>query len=262
MNTVMQLSAQVNPLMKRINSLFVIILMTLLLLSIASFTFSQTTKKTLELPEFKSIYVNSNYTVYLKQTNKQEVNVEALTEIYELTTIKVENGVLMINVERKPDAPNKSIWAKIDDIKLKPTMKLMVSVKNVSELQVNGSGKIISENSIASDYLSLGVAGSGTIDLDIKGNNLKTEVSGSGNVALKGYATANDISMSGSGSVTAFSCELESAKVKMSGSGSCELTVSNSLEATVLGSGVLKHKGNTKNLTKKVYGSGSVDRAY
>jgi hypothetical protein len=206
MNTVMQLSAQVNPLMKRINSLFVIILMTLLLLSIASFTFSQTTKKTLELPEFKSIYVNSNYTVYLKQTNKQEVNVEALTEIYELTTIKVENGVLMINVERKPDAPNKSIWAKIDDIKLKPTMKLMVSVKNVSELQVNGSGKIISENSIASDYLSLGVAGSGTIDLDIKGNNLKTEVSGSGNVALKGYATANDISMSGSGSVTAFSC--------------------------------------------------------
>ncbi|MFN7793188.1 MAG: GIN domain-containing protein [Cyclobacteriaceae bacterium] len=55
---------------------------------------------------------------------------------------------------------------------------------------------------------------------------------------------------------------MESAKVKMSGSGSCELTVSNSLDATVLGSGVLKHKGNTKNLTKKVYGSGSVDRAY
>ena len=31
---------------------------------------AQTTKKVLELPEFKGIYVNSNYTVYLKQTNK------------------------------------------------------------------------------------------------------------------------------------------------------------------------------------------------
>ena len=85
---------------------------------------AQITKKTLELPEFKSIYVNSNYTIYLKQTNKQEVIVEALTEIYELTTINVENGVLMINVDRKPESANKSVWSKIDDIKIKPTMKL------------------------------------------------------------------------------------------------------------------------------------------
>ncbi len=49
----------------------------------------------------QSIYVNSNYTVYLKQTNKQEVKVEALADIYSLTEIKVENGVLLINVEKK-----------------------------------------------------------------------------------------------------------------------------------------------------------------
>ena len=248
--------------MRKINYIFAIILVSLVLLSIASFTFAQTTKKTLELPEFKSIYVNSNYTVYVKQTNKQEVTVEALTEIWELTSVKVENGVLLVNVERKPETPNKSIWAKIDDIKLKPTMKLMVSVKNISELQVNGGGKIISENSIASDYMSLAVSGSGGIDLDLKGNNLKTEISGSGNVTLKGYATSNDIIMSGSGSMNAYACELESAKVKISGSGTCEITASASLDAVVLGSGIVKHKGNTKNVTKKVYGAGSVDRAY
>jgi hypothetical protein len=248
--------------MRKINYIFAIILVSLVLLSISSFTFAQTTKKTLELPEFKSIYVNSNYTVYVKQTNKQEVTVEALTEIWELTTVKVENGVLMVNVERKPENPNKSIWAKIDDIKLKPTMKLMVSVKNINELQVNGGGKIISENSIASDYMSLAVSGNGGIDLDLKGNNLKTEISGSGNVTLKGYATTNDIVMSGSGSMNAFACELESAKVKISGSGNCEISATASLDAVVLGSGTIKHKGNTKTLNKKVYGSGSVDRAY
>ena len=32
--------------------------------------------------------------------------------------------------------------------------------------------------------------------------------------------------------------------------------------ATVLGSGQVKHKGNTKNAQKKIYGTGSVDRAY
>jgi Putative auto-transporter adhesin, head GIN domain len=138
----------------------------------------------------------------------------------------------------------------------------MVSVKNLNELQVNGGGKIISENSIAADYINLAVSGSGGIELDIKGNNVKTEISGSGNVTLKGYASTNDIIMSGSGTLNGFACELENAKVKMSGSGVCELTASASLDAAVLGSGSIKHKGNTKNVTKKVFGSGSVDRAY
>jgi Putative auto-transporter adhesin, head GIN domain len=243
--------------MKRVNILFLLILLLL-----TEFTFGQTTKKTLELAEFKGIYVNSNYTVYLKQTNKQEVTIETLPEILEITTIKVENGILMVNVERKPDNPNKSVWAKIDDIKIKPTMKVTVSAKNINELQVNGGGKIITENSLAADYLNLSVAGSGGMDLDIKGNNVKTEISGSGNIILKGYATSNDISISGSGNLNAFACELESAKVKMSGSGICELTASSNLDAVVQGSGSLKHKGNTKNVSKKIYGSGSIERAY
>ncbi|MEI9920241.1 MAG: head GIN domain-containing protein [Bacteroidota bacterium] len=248
--------------MRKINFLFVLVLFTLVLLSVASLAFAQTTTKTLELSEFQSIYVNSNYTVYLKQTNKQEVKVEALTDIYSLTEIKVENGVLMINVERKPDNPNKSIWAKIDDIKLNPTMKVYVSVKNVNELMVNGGGKIVSENSIASDNLTIGVAGSGVLDLDIKGKTIKTDLSGSGTIILKGYASFNDINLSGSGNLNAFNLELETAKIKVAGSGLAEITVSNSLDAIVMGSGNVKLKGNTKTVTKKQFGSGLVDRAY
>jgi hypothetical protein len=249
--------AKTNTNMKKVS---ITVLSILLLFS--EFALAQTTKKTLELAEFKGIYVNSNYTVYLKQTNKQEVIVETTPEILELTNIKVENGILMVNIDRKPDNPNKSVWAKIDDIKLKPVMKITVSVKNINELQVNGGGKIITENSLASDYLNLSVAGNGGMELDLKGNNLKTEISGSGNIILKGYATSNDITMSGSGNLNAFACELESAKVKMSGSGLCELTASANLDAIVQGSGSLKHKGNTKNVSRKIYGSGTIDRAY
>jgi hypothetical protein len=227
-----------------------------------SVTFAQTTKKTLELPEFKGIYVNSNYTVYLKQTNKQEVTVEALTEIFSVTDIKVENGILMVNVERKPDTQNKSLWAKIDDIKLNPTMKLYVSVKNINDLQVNGGGKILSENSIAADYVTLGVSGNGSMDVDIKGNTIKAEVSGSGTMTLRGYGTSVDALVSGSGQINGFNCPVETAKVKVSGTGTAQLNVSNNIDAVVLGSGQIKHKGNTKTAQKKIYGSGSVDRAY
>lgn len=234
----------------------------LLIVTVSASAFCQVSKKTLELPEFRGIYVNSNYTVYLKQTNKQEVKVEALSDILTATEIKVEDGILMINVERKPDPGNKSLWAKIDDIKLNPTMKVYVSVKDIYTLQVNGGGRIISENSLASDDLQIGLTGGGSIDLDVKGKKITTEISGSGTVTLKGYATSNNISVSGSGNLQAYECELEYANAQVGGSGNVEITVSENLEAAVMGSGNIKHKGNTKKVTRKVYGSGSVDRAY
>lgn len=248
--------------MRRINLLLTLIVISLLLLSAASIAFAQTTKKTLEVPEFKAIYVNSNYTVILKQTNRQEVVVEALTEVFELTEFKVENGILMINIERKPETTNKSIWSKIDDIKLNPTMKVSISMKTVTELQVNGAGKIVSENSISSDQLVLGVSGSGSMDVDIKGNAVNAELSGSGSLTLRGYATTLNAVVSGSGSIKGFECPLESAKIKLSGTGSAELNVSTTADAFIHGSGNVKLKGNTKTLSKKIYGSGTIERAY
>ena len=237
-----------------------LVLIAYLFISIAGY--SQTTKKTLELPEFKSIYVNSNYTVYLKQTNKQEVVVEALTEIFSITEIKVENGILMINIERKPENPNKSLWAKIDDIKLNPTMKVYVSMKNITELQVNSNGKIVSENSIATDNIVLGLAGNGSMDIDLKGNTVKAEVTGNGNMTIRGYATTIEATVSGPGTINGFNCPLDNAKVKVSGSGLCQLNVTQNIDALVLGNGQIKHKGNTRTAQKKIYGSGVVERAF
>lgn len=240
--------------MKRIVFLFALLITTAVS--------AQPGKKTLDLPEFKSIYVNSNYTVYLKQTNKQEVVVEADPDILAATEIKVENGILMINIERKPESPNKSLWAKIDDIKLSPNMKVYVSAKNIAELQVNANGKIISENSIAADYIQLGVAGNGSMDVDLKGNTVKAEMTGNGNMVVKGYATSIDVLVSGPGSFNSLACPLDVAKVKVSGSGTCQLNVAQNLDAIVLGNGQVKHKGNTRNTTKKIYGSGTVERLF
>jgi hypothetical protein len=234
----------------------------LLIYFFANASLAQVTKKTLELPEFKAVYVNSNYNVYVKQTNKQEVSVEVLTEIFEVTDIKVENGILMINIERKPDAPNKSLWAKIDDIKVNPTMNIYLSMKNITELQVNGGGKIISENSLAANNLILGVNGAGSMDIDLKGETIKAEVSGSGSMALRGYGTSIDALVSGSGNINAYNCALENAQVKITGTGVCELNVTNNIDALVMGSGQVKHKGNTKSTQKRVYGTGTVARAY
>ena len=141
-------------------------------------------------------------------------------------------------------------------------MKIYVSVKNLNDLQVNGNGKIISENSIASDHITLGVAGGGSMDVDLKGNTVKAELSGTGVMTVKGYATSMDAVVSGSGTLDGYKFALETAKARVSGPGLCQLNVANNIDAMVLGTGQVKHKGNTKTAQKKIYGAGSIERAY
>lgn len=219
-------------------------------------------RKVLQLPEFHSVSVNSSYTVYIKQTNRQEVSVEALKEIYDNSEFKVEDGVLHINITKKEEKTNKSLWAKIDDIKLSPTLKINISMKEVKNLQVNGSGKIITENSVASPNINLLVSGSGNIDLDLKGQNINTEISGSGSISIKGYADKHDIHLSGSGALNAYELEVEISKARLSGSGACEINVTESLDASIYGTSQLLHKGNTKSVASKVFGDGAVKRTY
>jgi len=245
--------------MKRLYSVLII---ALIFMSGHDFVKPDITNKKLDLPEFHSIYVNSGYTVELKQTNDQEVSVSALTEIYNISTFEVKDGVLHVNVERKDDSKNKSVWEKIDDIKISPEMTLRISMRNIKQLHVNGSGQIISKNSIAANNLDLAVTGSGKLEIDVKGQQLKTTISGSGEMTLKGYANDNDIKMSGSGNLHAYNCDLKTANVMVSGSGLCEIIVTDNLDAKVLGSGKILHKGQTKNVVKTVYGRGEIDREY
>ena len=100
------------------------------------------------------------------------------------------------------------------------------------------------------------------MDVDLKGNTIKAELSGPGFMTVKGYATNMDAVVSGSGTLNGFNCALETAKAKVSGPGLCQLNVSSNIDAMVVGNGAVKHKGNTKSAQKKIYGSGSIDRAY
>src|SRR3546814_4695834 len=90
------------------------------------------------------------------------------------------------------------------------------------------------------------------MDVDVKGDIVKAEVTGAGSIALRGYATSLDALISGAGTINGYNCPMDRAKVKVSGSGICELNVTDTIDAFVAGSGQVKHNGNTKNAHKKI----------
>ncbi|HET8858881.1 MAG TPA: head GIN domain-containing protein [Marivirga sp.] len=214
----------------------------------------------MNIVDFHSISVNSAYTVYVKQSNKEEVRVAAEKEIYDLTEITVKEGVLHIDIKKDDSQTSKSIWQKIDNIKLMPTLKVYVSIKDVQNLSVNGNGKLITENSIASDNLDLLVAGSGSMEVDVKTKKLEGKLAGPGNLTIKGYTDNMDIENYGAGSVDAFEFEAQDANAKLYGIGSIKMNVSEKLDAEIYGSGNILVKGATNEIIKKEYGSGIVER--
>lgn len=234
---------------------------TILTMLVMTATYSQVINKNIDIIEdFQSINVNARYTVYLKQSNETKMEVRALKEVMDISTFEVENGVLNINIKR--DNKDKSIWEEIDDIKIAPKLDIYISMKEVKSLSVNGNGKIITENSIASDDLTLTVAGSGMLEADIKGKKLTINHAGSGIMKLKGYATNVELNMSGYGKIEAYSLEVNNMIAKLTGSGNIEAFVSDDMNATVYGRGNIKFKGDTKKLTKNQYGQGKVERTY
>ena len=214
----------------------------------------------MNIVDYHSISVNSAYTVYVKQSNKEEVKVEATKEVYDLTEITVEDGVLHINIKKDESQASKSIWQKIDNIKLLPTMNVFVSIKNVQELSVNGNGKLITENSIAADNLYLQVAGTGSMEVDLKTKTLEAKLAGPGNLTIKGYTNNLVLDNSGAGGIDAFEFEAQNANAKLYGLGSIKMNVSEKLDAKIYGSGNIFVRGATKEIIKKEYGAGEVER--
>jgi hypothetical protein len=214
----------------------------------------------MNIVDYHSISVNSAYTVYVKQSNKEEVRVEATKEVYDLTEITVEDGVLHINIKKDESQASKSIWQKIDNIKLLPTMNVYVSIKDVQELSVNGNGKLITENSIAADNLYLQVAGTGSMEVDLKTKTLEAKLAGPGNLTIKGYTNNLVLDNSGAGGIDAFEFEAQNANAKLYGLGSIKMNVSEKLDAKIYGSGNIFVRGATKEIIKKEYGAGEVER--
>ncbi|MEO9871223.1 head GIN domain-containing protein [Ekhidna sp.] len=222
---------------------------------------SQIVNEEIELIEtFHSVNLNSRYNVYLKQSNETKIEVKALKEFLDISEFTVEDGVLNIDIER--DEKDKSIWEQIDDIKIAPKLDVYLSMQEVKAISVNGNGKLVSKNSISSNTLTLNISGSGTLELDIKGKDLSINNSGNGLIKLKGYANHVNLEQSGYGKIEAFDLDLKTAIAKSTGSGDVEISVSQDLKAYVYGDSTIKFKGNTKEVKKKEYGSGKVERTY
>ncbi|MBS1682119.1 MAG: DUF2807 domain-containing protein [Bacteroidetes bacterium] len=251
------------------------------------------TKETRKVSSFTKIAYRVPGKLILKQGSPESVVLEGDKELLEKIETEVENGKLVIGREGKGWMDwSWREWR--DDNKI----TAYVTVTNLEALSVSGSGDMVGQGKFSTGDLDLKVSGSGSADIEIdaKGTvnadvsgsgdmnvkgacqNFDSDVSGSGKVnaqvAVSGKAdvsisgsgkimasgTASEIKarISGSGKVLASNLEVSKCDVRISGSGDVEINVKDALEATISGSGSVSYKGTPNRVNSHASGSGHV----
>jgi hypothetical protein len=103
------------------------------------------------------------------------------------------------------------------------------------------------------------IAGSGSITItDLQADDVIFAIPGSGTITADGIAGNVEIDLRGSGDILCSQLEARTVTVSLSGSGNVTAYASDSLDATILGSGTIRYRGSPAHVQTSVPGSGTI----
>lgn len=198
------------------------------------------------LPSFDRVSSHGSFDVVLTTGTGHEARVEVDENLLPYIITEVDGSTLSIRTKKNySPRPTKH-------------MRIYVTAPSFNSIGSYGSGNITGENLItAQEKVNLEVAGSGNISVNVNAPAVSANISGSGNIDVSGTAKEFRSSIQGSGNIHAGDMNTEKSKVQIAGSGSVEVSASNSLDVNIMGSGDVKYKGNAT-INSNIAGSGSV----
>lgn len=178
-----------------------------------------------EVAQFSGIELAGANNVVVRVGEKQSVVVHADDNLLDHVTTVVQSGRLVIGNEP-------------GSVSTKSPMVVEIGVPSLDMLTLSGSGNISVEG-VAAKALDVSLPGSGML-------------SGAGS------ADRLDVTVGGSGTVRFTQLVAKHVRAGVSGSGSIFVTATDSLAASVSGSGAIVYAGSPTEVTRDVTGSGAI----
>jgi hypothetical protein len=198
----------------------------------------------LDLPEFSGISLAMEARVEITQGPEQSVTVEGKSDIFDELDLDVNSrGVWTIRTK--------------DCVRDVDNLTFYITVPDLNEVIISGSGKIVSTNTFIGGDIELRISGSGEIDMALEADDIEVDIPGSGKVFLEGVADEVNLNISGSGDLRAFNLTAREGNVNISGSGDAEVRIEDRLDVRITGSGDVYYKGQPL-LDVSITGSGEV----
>lgn len=201
-------------------------------------------EKEISLDKFHGFDMAISGNVIVEQGSSQKVRVKGQENIIDNLKTEVRDGIWKIGFKTSTNNYKDFI--------------IYITVPELSVAELSGSGNIESKGVIKSDNLKTELSGSGNINLNLNTGDLQVKLSGSGNIMLAGKTQQSEMKISGSGNIKTYDLEAQDCEIRISGSGHAKVNAVQSLNAHVSGSGGIYYKGKPEKLRSKVTGSGDV----
>jgi hypothetical protein len=194
------------------------------------------------------IKLMGSYDVEITQGAASSVKVEADENLLPYIITNQEGGFLVI---KSRDHINLST---------EHTIKIYITTDKLEQVNLAGSGNIIGKSKFTGgDKLTLKIAGSGDMNMEVNTPDIQADIAGSGSITLKGETKDETISISGVGNYYADELKAESAKIKIAGSGDVKVFADQNLDISIAGVGSVYYKGNAA-VKQHIAGSGEVKK--
>jgi len=123
---------------------------------------------------------------------------------------------------------------------LRPTkgITIIISSASLADVQLNGAVSVTASN--------------------LSGHDLKVESDGASSIIVNGSVTNLEANLSGTTKLNGTSLHTQTARVSLNGASYADVTVTETLNASISGVGVLTYAGNPKSVEKNVDGVGRI----
>jgi len=193
--------------------------------------------------EFDRIHLKGAGKVFL--TRGENPSIEIKTDDNILPVIKTEVTDRKLVISHKNYNPRPT------------TLNYFITVNDLKGIAVSGSADITSDSKLVSENFSADISGSGDMRLELEVGNLDSDISGSGTMRFSGKTDSLAASITGAGNIRAFDMQAKNVSLKITGSGDCEVSASETLNVKITGSGDVKYKGSPQ-ISRKITGSGKI----
>jgi hypothetical protein len=205
-------------------------------------------KETRDVSGFNRIRLDGSGNLFVEQGSQEGLQIEAEDNLIPYMDIRVEEDTLVIGFK--------------SNASINPTrpMNFYVTVKNLNEVSLNGSGNA-DLKALKTDAMTITINGSGGAkSAQLEAKSLKAQVYGSGRIQADGTVDDLSINLSGSGSFSGLDLQSATADITLAGSGDADVNASSTLNVTIAGSGSVRYRGNPNIGRMSIAGSGKISQ--
>ena len=222
------------------------LLLSTVLLVVFSISLNAQNRRTIDVSGFDGVNLGGSGIVYITQGSSFNVEFEGSDDVYEKMKFEVRSNSLNIGQKKNTGWGSSGRY------------EIFITMPEIRNLSVSGSGKVIIEKTFSTNDLNLAVSGSGRLQSRVKASDVEAVISGSGQIEIIGEAQSLNATISGSGKVNGKQFTVADVEARISGSGSVYIKATESIESRISGSGNIYYSGDPKHLNNNSSGSGKI----